>query len=139
MVAVQHCVGDQREARRAAEEIVVKYLGDSENGPASYGEVNLDESMKTQIIDAVCSSSTLHILCVSELTTPGEPLSQDLFVESQGWIFSLMADDCYRKFLQCPKFKQYKGIQTIVGELCLNAPSKWRALRPKRRRKEGKP
>jgi hypothetical protein len=69
-------IGDVEEAQSAAEEIVVKYLGDDEIGPATYGEVlrapcrlflflftyfidqiNIDDVMKEKIVDCVHSEA----------------------------------------------------------------------------------
>jgi len=103
--------GHSEETLDAAEEIIMKYFGAEGIKTPTYGEVNLDDNMKERIIDLVQEQSSRSLRHEKI-----DLLAADLFTEAQNWVFQMMEDDVFRKFLVSSVFFNYKEHGIVTNE-----------------------
>lgn len=82
----------------------MKFIGIEGESAASYGEINIDDGARTKIIDTVREYAFFV-----QRGDNVELLPADLFEDAQVWIFSMMEQDSFRKFLLSKKYKNFKG------------------------------
>lgn len=88
----------------------MKFIGMDGESTASYGEINIDDAMRTKVVDTV-----REYMFFAQRGDKVALLPADLFDEAQGWIYSMMEQDSFRKFAQSRKYKAFKGARGLHG------------------------